>query len=248
MKLIVTLILGLFVSVSFGQTINKKDSQGQKQGVWKKPYKNNAAFQYVGQFKDDKPYGVFTYYYESGNIQSKITFSKAGTIGYNLMYHESSGYLMAKGKYVNQLKDSLWVYYDNQGQLKSQETYKLGKLDGQSVTYYEPVNGQYRVAKYNYYKDGLLHGQFKSYYPNTKVKAEGVYKDGQFNGMVKYYHGNGRMERVERYKFAVKHGWWIFYDEKGIQLGKELFWEGVKLKPGPIRDKKAAELKASRKK
>jgi hypothetical protein len=56
------------------------------------------------------------------------------------------------------------------------------------------------------------------------------------------------MERVERYKYAVKHGWWIFYNEKGVQIGKELFWEGIKLKPGPERDKKAEELKAARNK
>ena len=66
-----------------------------------------------------------------------------------------------------------------------------------SIIYYEPVNGQYRVAKYTYYKDGLLNGQFKEYYPNTRVKREGVYKDGHLNGIVKYYHGNGRIQIPE---------------------------------------------------
>lgn len=244
MKSILTLLLLTICSLTFSQ--NKVDAQGKKQGVWKKPYKSNASFQYVGQFKDDKPYGEFTYYYESGNIQSKMNFSNKGNVAYSVMYHESTGYIMAKGKYVNQQKDSLWVYYDNKGQLKSQETYKSGKLNGQRVIYYEPVNGQYRVSRYEYYKDGILNGQFKEYYPNTKLKIEGVYRDGNFNGMVKYYYGNGRMERLERYKHAVKHGWWIFYDEKGIVLGKELFWEGVKLK-GKEKEKRAAELKANSK-
>ena len=245
MKAILTLLI-LTVSVfTFSQ--NKVDAQGRKQGVWKKPYKGNAFFQYVGQFKDDKPYGEFTYYYESGRVESKMVFLNGGKVAYNTMYHESSGYIMAKGKYVNQQKDSLWVYYDNKGQLKSQENYKNGKLDGQRVVYYEPINGQYRVAKFEYYTNGVRDGQFKEYYPNTKLKAEGTYKDGNLNGTVKYYHGNGKLERIERYKYAVKHGWWIFFDENGRQVGTVLYWEGRKLK-GEEKEKKAAELKAAGKK
>ena len=246
MKTILTFVLLLFINLTFAQ--NKVDAQGRKQGPWKKPFKNSHALHYVGQFKDDKPYGEFTYYYESGGVESKMTFLNGGKVAYNKMYHESSGYIMAKGKYVNQQKDSLWVYYDNKGQLKSQETYKNGKLDGQRVVYYEPVNGQYRVAKFEYYTNGVRNGQFKEYYPNTKLKAEGAYKDGNLNGIVKYYHANGKIERVERYKYAVKHGWWIFYGKDGRQVGTELFWEGKKLKDGPEKEKRAEELKANRNK
>ena len=246
MKTIFTLLLIAISAVSFSQ--NKKDSQGRKQGEWKKAHKGVQVYQYVGQFKDDKPYGEFTYYYKSGNVQSKISFSKKGTIAYNKMYHESSGRLMAQGKYVNQQKDSLWLYYDNVGNLKSQETFVKGKLGGQSVTYYEPKNGNYVVAKFEYYKNGIKDGKYKEYYPNTKLKSEGFYKDGNKNGVVKKYHSNGKIKTVERYKFAVKHGWWQFYGKDGRPVGKVLFWEGVKLKDGPEKDKRAAQIKASRKK
>lgn len=244
MKTLLTLLLISVCALTFSQ--NKVDSQGRKQGPWTKPYKGTTMMQFKGQFKDGKPYGEFTYYYESGNIQSKMIFSNNGNTAYSVMYHESSGYRMAKGKYSNQEKDSLWIYYDNKGQLKGQETYKNGKLNGQRVVYYEPLNGQYRVARYEYYKDGLLDGQFKEYYPSTKLKVEGVYKDGNYNGTVRYYYGNGKVERVEKYKYAVKHGWWIFYNDKGVLIGKELFWEGKKLK-GKELEKKKAELKANRK-
>jgi len=36
----------------------------------------------------------------------------------------------------------------------------------------------------------------------------------------------------------------VFFDEKGAVVGKELFWEGIKLK-GKAKEKRAAELKAS---
>jgi antitoxin component YwqK of YwqJK toxin-antitoxin module len=244
MKNLFTIILLLLCSISFSQ--NKTDDQDRKQGVWKKGYKNSAVFKYVGQFKDDKPYGEFIYFYESGNIQSKIKFYNKGIVAYNVMYHESSGYVMAKGKYSNEQKDSLWLYYDNQGHLKSQENYKNGKLNGQRVVYYEPINGQYVVAKFEYYSNGVRNGQFKEYYPNTKLKGEGIYKTGNLSGIVKYYRQNGSLERVERYQYAVKHGWWIFFDENSRQIGSELFWEGKKLK-GEQKEKRAAELKANSK-
>jgi len=179
-------------------------------------------------------------------VQSKITFLNSGTTAYNKMYHESSGRLMAQGKYVNQQKDSLWLYYDNVGNLKSQETYAKGVLEGQSVMYYEPKNGQYVVAKYEYYINGLKNGQFKEYYPNTKLKTEGSYKDGNKNGMVKNFYTNGKIKSVERYKFAVKHGWWVFYGKDGRQVGKVLVWEGKKLKDGPEKDKRIEQLKSKR--
>ena len=245
MKSILTFLLIAACSLSFAQ--NKKDSQGRKQGVWKKPYQDVQVYQYVGQFKDDKPVGEFIYYYKSGNVQSKITFLKGGTSAYNKMYHESSGRLMAQGKYVNQLKDSLWLYYDNVGNLKSQEKFVKGKLEGQSVTYYEPKNGRYVVAKYEYYKNGVRDGQFKEYHQYTKLKVEGTYKDGNKNGMVKNFYPNGKIRSVERYKFAVKHGWWVFYGKDGREVGKELFWEGKKLKDGPEKNKRIEQLKLKRK-
>ena len=244
MKSILTFLLILTCSIAFTQ--NKKDSQGRKQGVWKKPYKDVQIYKYIGQFKDDKPVGEFTYYYKSGNVESKITFLNAGTIAYNKMYHESSGSLMAQGKYVKEQKDSLWLYYDNVGNLKSQETFVKGKLEGQSVTYYEPQGDKYVVAKYEYYKNGIKDGQFKSYHPNTKLKSEGVYKDGNRNGMVKNFYPTGQIKSIERYRFAVKHGWYVFYGKDGRQVGKELFWEGNKLKDGLEKDKRTEQLKSTR--
>ncbi len=244
MKSILTFLLILACSVAFAQ--NKKDSQGRKQGVWKKPFKDVQVYKFIGQFKDDKPVGEFTYFYKSGNVQSKMKFLKGGTSAYNKMYHESSGRLMAQGKYINQQKDSLWLYYDNVGNLKSQETFLKGKLNGQSVTYYEPKGGQYVVAKYEYYKNGVRDGQFKEYHPNTKLKTEGAYKDGNKNGMVKNYYPSGKIKSIERYKFAVRHGWWVFYGKDGRQVGKELFWEGSKLKDGPEKDKRTEQLKSHR--
>lgn len=243
-----SLLLSILISASaFAQPdVNQVDANGLKQGVWKKAYENNAVYKYVGQFKDDKPYGKFVYYYESGDVQAVINFSDDGSVGYSKMYHES-GYMMARGKYVNQLKDSTWVYFDDRGIISYQESYKNGKLDGDYIVYYEPVDGQYLIAKHYKYREGLLHGEFKTYHPNMQIESEGVYDNGNLNGTVTHYYPNGKAMRIERWQYAVKHGYWIFYDETGKQVGYKLYWEGVQLK-GPALEKKEAELKEQRNK
>lgn len=239
----ITLLLLFWGTLSYAQ-VNQTDSQGRKQGVWKKAYPNAAAFIYVGQFKDDKPYGEFTYFYESGIVKAKINFQKDGSTTYAKLYHET-GYLMAKGKYVNQEKDSIWIQFDDRGVVSYQEEYKNGKLDGQRVVFFEPVGNQYLVMEYYYYKNGVRHGEFKKFHPNKKLAQEGNYIDGNLNGDIKHYHPNGNIARIERYKYAVKHGYQIVFDEKGIQVGYKLYWEGKELK-GEALAKKEAELKANR--
>jgi antitoxin component YwqK of YwqJK toxin-antitoxin module len=157
------------------------------------------------------------------------------------MFH-NSGYLMAMGKYINQKKDSIWLYFDDRGTISYQEKYLGGLLNGQTVYYYEPKEGKLPVARYEYYEDDILNGEFREYHENMKLKAEGNYLDGNLHGKIKYYHGNGKLQKICRYKHAVKHGFWIFYNEEGKQVGDKLYWEGLLLK-GAARERKIAEMK-----
>ena len=243
MKLLIYTILLLLPLAGISQ-VNQKDSQGRKQGVWKKPYANNTVFEYVGQFKDDKPVGTFNYFYQSGNLKVALEFKSDGKTSYAKMYHES-GFLMSSGKYINKIKDSTWIHFDDRGFVSFQESYKNGVLDGEKIVYYEPEGNTYPVAEYSNYKNGVLHGEYKKYHPNKKLAAEGNYVDGNKDGVFKHYHQNGKIALLERYKYAVKHGYQIAYDLKGIQEGYKLFWEGKELK-GEALKLKEAELKENR--
>lgn len=221
------------------QKTNQKDSQGRKQGVWKVPYSNVKVYRYTGQFKDDVPYGKFVYFYETGAVEAVVYFSNNGRTTRSQMYHQS-GYTMARGKYVDQKKDSIWVYYDDRGVISYQEEYKNGALDGQKVFFYAPQDNKLRVARYEYWRNGVRHGEYKEYHDNAELKEEGNYKDGNLDGIVKQYHRNGRIMKVMRYEYAVKHGPWVFYDEKGQSVGTKWYWKGRLLKKeAEIEEKKA---------
>ena len=69
MKIKLTLLVVLLAGTGFAQ-INQVDSQGRKQGKWEKTHPESAVYQYRGEFKDDKPVGKFTYYYESSKVKA----------------------------------------------------------------------------------------------------------------------------------------------------------------------------------
>ena len=103
-------IMLLFIpSISFSQIINEVDQNNNKQGVWKKTF-SNGALRYKGQFNDNKPYGLFFYYYNSGELQAEKEFFHNGEAAATHIFYKD-GSLKASGIYVRQEKDSTWNYY-----------------------------------------------------------------------------------------------------------------------------------------
>ena len=46
-------------------------------------------------------------------------------------------------------------------------------------------------------KNGVRHGQWKSYYENGQLKSEGNWKEGNQDGLWKYYYENGNLEKEQ---------------------------------------------------
>ena len=99
-------ILPNFISA---QTLNQEDELGRKHGKWVKVYQNGNT-RYEGQFRDDKPYGEFHYYFESGLLQAVSKFSDDGVICKTSSFFEN-GKPMAEGTFVNQKKEL--CFYEN---------------------------------------------------------------------------------------------------------------------------------------
>ncbi|GAB4146928.1 MAG: hypothetical protein Fur0041_21110 [Bacteroidia bacterium] len=213
----------LFAQVPDGLYPNKTDEKGRKQGAWKKLDEKGTVV-YVGQFKDDKPYGKFTYFDTEGRKMTEMDFRDNG-VAYSKMFYVS-GKLQAQGKYVNQQKDSTWLFYNEDGYLLSEEIYLKGKKEGKSVVYHP---GTKQVAEEKYYKNGVEDGKWVQYYADGKKKAEGTYVMGNLEGKAIWYFPDGRIDILGNYKHAVKHGIWTYYNPDGTVKGKET-WDLGKLK------------------
>ncbi len=213
------LILTLFVNSVLAQVT---DATGKKQGYWKKKDPKTDKLIYEGKFVDDKPVGVFKYYYPHDTIRAKVDFKSDGKTAYAKLFHPN-GKLMASGKYLNkEIKDSVWTYYDEAAVLISKENYKIGKKEGLAYIYLPDG----AISEERNYKQDIQNGPFKQYFDGKKIKGQGNYIMGNLEGRVSYYFPNGVEVAAGFYKNGAKSGPWIYKNENGSIKEKELYING----------------------
>jgi len=203
---------------------NMVDDQGLKQGEWSKKWKSGAT-RYKGQFLNDKPVGEFHYWYSTGEAQSVLTYAVGGHIAHCITYG-LDGNVAAKGKYVDQLKDSIWLFFDYQGRLRSKNDYNEGLLEGEQVTY----NYAGKIMEIIAYYDDKKHGDWTQFYKNGKIKVKGQWNEGYPSGKLYRYSESGRQVLQGQYKNGVEHGWWRTYNSSGKEEQKIFYLEGKILK------------------
>jgi antitoxin component YwqK of YwqJK toxin-antitoxin module len=213
-----TLTLCLAALLNKAQTT---DASGKKQGYWKKKDETTKKLIYEGEFKDDKPVGRFKYYYANDSIQAIMNFKDGGKVAYAKLFHPT-GKRMGEGKYIKEIKDSVWLFYDEAGILLSKDRYVTGKKDGVSYVYLP--NGA--VAKENTYKMDVLNGPYKEYFDGKKIKAEGNYVNGNLDGRFACYAPSGFDLVSGYYKNGEKTGPWIYKETTGKIKEKELYKNG----------------------
>ncbi len=204
--------------------LNKTDSSGKKQGNWVKKDKNGGLI-YEGQFKDDKPFGLFKYYYPDGTKKSEMVFSENGNIGRAKAY-DFNGKLMAAGKYIGEKKDSTWKYFAAAGWVISEEVYKNGKKEGPVKNFYEDgnISGEYL------YKNDKRNGTCTEYYPDKSLKMQSAYVNDSIQGKTTYYFPGGTISATGNYKMGVKDGLWKHNTSKGIPESQIIYKNGKVLK------------------
>jgi len=184
MKTVLTFLLATISLFTFSQDINKTDAKGKKQGEWKKYY-DNGLVRYQGQFKDDKPYGTFNYYYETG--KPSIIMNYDGNIARTIAFYDE-GKLKAKGNYVNQKKDSIWNYYSSAGYKISEELYVNGLRQGKVVNFFEDG----KIAEEKEFVNDFEDGEWIQYYEDGKIRMKATYKKGSLEGKTYYYDRCGK--------------------------------------------------------
>lgn len=200
--------------------INKTDNQGHKQGVWKKTSANGQLI-YTGYFADDKPEGHFVYYDTTGAVKAESDFSDQGAKAYTTAFYRN-GTKLSEGLYVNEKRDGVWKYYNEDGILISEENYRNGIPEGVWKTYY--ANGAL-LEELNY-RNGIKEGPWKQYYFDGPVKVNAVYKNGKLEGLATFYHPNGRVMVSGPYVNNLKDGVWMHISDKGVAEKREVWSNG----------------------
>ncbi len=208
------------------QNLNLTNEQGLKQGKWSKTY-SNGSLRYVGTFENGKPVGEFKYYYPSGSIKAITKYSKHGKDAFTKTFH-LTGKLLATGKFVNKKKDSTWRYFSNiNGKLVLLEKYKLGVLNGKSITYFADKE---TPAQTTVYVEGQKNGPCIKYFTDGKPSIIENYINDTLNGPFKVYFPEGGLEIEGFYKNDYQDSIWTTYNQKGKVVRKETFSNGILLK------------------
>ncbi len=208
------------LTVAAQEAPNETDASGKKQGHWIK-YDADHKKIYEGNFLNNVPTGKFTYFFDTGVPWSISVFSNNGTVARTQMF-DAGGKLVGEGKFVNEKKDSVWKFYNQEGKMLSDEVYAKGVKNGVAKVYY--ANGQ--VSEERTWKAGVQDGPCKKYFENGQLKYSGAYAKDKVVGKVIYYYASGKIDAEGLYVDDLKHGPWKYYKEEGTLLRTDTYQYG----------------------
>ena len=217
LKIIAIILLFVITPVVSQEKINQFNEKGERIGVWKKYYANKRI-RYVGQFENGKEIGVFKYYsvLTSKHPVAIKTFDK-NTNSAQVQFYTNNGLLKSEGQLNGKTRIGKWVYYQPDGKtILSFENYKNGLLNGESKTFYP--NKQ--VAEILNFKNDKLHGNIKHYTKKGTILDDVNYVDGILHGYAKYYNEKGDLIYEGTYDNDEKLDDWNFYID-GIPAKKD---------------------------
>ncbi len=177
-------------------------------------YKNNKEEQLKninGKLcdEDGKPFSGRTK--RAGEEYTDIYSYKNGELdGLNVVYYKNN--IKEIGHWKDGKQNGLFQMYTEDGILIDSGTFKNGERDGLTEQFYNDT-GKLRVSAN--YKNGVLDGEFKVYYPNGNLQGEVTYKNGEMNGEYKEYNENKNIRLSGNYKNNLQDGEWKSYLEDG---------------------------------
>ena len=130
--------------------------------------------------------------------------------GLNVVYYKNN--IEEIGHWKDGKQNGLFQMYTEDGILIDSGTFKDGERDGVTEQFYNDT-GKLRVSAN--YKNGVLEGEFKAYYPNGNLQGEVNYVNGEMNGDFKEYHENKKIRLSGSYKNSLQEGEWKSYLEDG---------------------------------
>ena len=110
--------------------------------------------------------------------------------------------------------------------LEGKIPFKNGVIEGSSKLYYPSG----KLASVATFKNGKVEGVQKDYYEDGKLKLEALYKNGNREGITKSYYQNGKIQLEAYFKNGVLDGPVKKYDETGKLIDQINFKNGQEIK------------------
>jgi len=201
------------------EKINRKDKNGLKQGKWKF-FHPNGSVMLEGIYRNDKKNGFFKEYDKDGNLV--------------IVEKYLDGLLQENVAELAELE--VRTEYFPSGRVKIIATYKDDKAEGVRREYNEDGS----IARAYIFEKGIMRGEgimdedgskegdWKEYFLNGNLRAQGKYKDNKRIGEWVFYHINGNVEQKGSYNDnGHPDAYWQWFYADGMPLREENYYNGV---------------------
>ena len=200
------------------ERINRRDNEGLRQGSWKdfypsgnikteKSYLNDKLHGYYKEY-DEKGNLVLTMLYENGVIVNSKVDDNADIEIVNRYSQE--GQLIYNGAYRNRIPVGI------------HREFKDGKVISSKIFNDNGIIVSEGIVD----ESGNKNGQWKDFYPDGTVRAEGQYIDSRRTGLWKFYNREGKLEQTGYFSNDNPNGLWKWYYENGAILREEEYFQG----------------------
>lgn len=228
-------------------TINRRDSQGRKQGRWVEFYSNGNKKLEV-YYRNGKKNGYYREYNRGGTLISEtryendslLTAEKTQKEKIKTQYKETyweNGKLKYTGAFKEDKPVGIHKEYAKDGSLKSAKEYNedselvgeglfntKGKKTARWLLYYP--NDQKKAS--GKFRNGKRHGKWQFFFENGELEQEGFYHGGKLDGEWRWYYPGGNLLKVEYYVNDKLEGKYAEFDQQGDTIQRGTYFDGVK--------------------
>jgi antitoxin component YwqK of YwqJK toxin-antitoxin module len=208
--------------------------KGQLNGKWMSWFYNRNVCD-SGLLINDLPEGTWKGWYDNGNPKYILQFSarKLNSLKDELIRQPKTKYFMLASKQPDEASrnyDAQLLFGHSREEVKSISLSKKVNYPVYSLeTVKKIVTDNTDVSSSSSYKapfaEGLLHGQFTSFYSDGSIKETGLYLNGLREGMWEEFSLINE-KAVGTYLHGYRNGEWRYYNSQG----KLVFWKRFDVK------------------
>lgn len=220
------------------------DEEGRKQGPWKEFYPT-GELKAEGSYKDNLKIKLWKYYYINGDIEQTGRYVRGQADGIWTWYYENRQ-VWREEEFILGEEEGPSVEYSDSGSVIAKGSYIEGLRDGE---WFFVVNDHKEEGKFF---EGQQIGNWKHYYlENNQLRFEGGYENGLETGLHTFYFFDGSVKRRGTYLGGEKDGIWEYYNEEKeltvtieYESGREVKYNGERIRYGRRLDKELEKERA----
>lgn len=225
------------------EKINRYDSQGKRTGIWKDLFEDGKLRQ-EGNWLAGMKNGVFKFFNKKGELEKLERYendvlivddASTAILDIRKEYH-ANGSLKEMGTYREGKKQGNFRVYDEAGNETGGLLYDNNLLVGQGmidslgrrIGDWKLFYPDGKIRAQGKYVDGLREGNWTYFFTNGKTEQSGIYKMDWPTGSWKWYYFNGQLHREDMYRNGKEDGTSVEYDTLGVVINEGEFSAGAR--------------------